>query len=150
MRKARLIEEAENGCVIGDGSRQIRYLCERARYQTEWYAVRWKRLHQLVEESDIPEELKVKFSAVMANGTTDTMELPTYDHVVNGLNAAIAQALALTDTGSHAHKLRFDPDDVGEIPAGWRVVEAIRERLLDGQKYSKEIPGEKPNHERMT
>jgi hypothetical protein len=137
MRKAWLIEQAENDCVVGNGVEQVRALCERAKFQAEWYSVRWKRLHRLVEEADIPEELKQQFSAVMANGATNSMEPPTYDQILNQLTGAIAQAAALADTGSHAHKSRFVDDGNGEPVAGWRVAEAMRDRLLDATKYSR-------------
>lgn len=44
---------------------------------------------------------------------------------------ALQHIAALGDTGSEVHKSNFDPDGVGETPAGWRVVEAMRRVALD-------------------
>ena len=49
----------------------------------------------------------------------------------NRLLWAIEYALALTNTGSEQFRTAFDPDGVGEIPAGWRVVEKVRSCLLE-------------------
>ena len=51
--------------------------------------------------------------------------------------AKIARALALTDTGSKEFREAFPPRSAGEglnpleIVPGWRVVERIREAILD-------------------
>jgi len=134
MRKARLIEDAENDVVHGNGREQIRALCERARFQSEWYSVRWKRLHEYLRDHADQDTFE-RSCNIMANGTADSMEPPTYGQILNVLQQAIEQSIALADTGSHAHKSRFDPDGVGEIPPGWRVVEAMTERLKDGLKW---------------
>jgi hypothetical protein len=136
MRKAWLIEQAENDCVIGDGVEQVRALCERAKFQAEWYSVRWKRLHEYLKTHADRATFEA-CCAIMANGTADTKEPPTYDRILNQLTGAIAQAAALADTGSHAHKTRFVDGGNGEPVAGWRVAEAMRERLLDATNYSR-------------
>lgn len=46
------------------------------------------------------------------------------------LRAGINAACELADTGSKRHREAFDPHDCGEIPAGWRVAEKMREALL--------------------
>jgi hypothetical protein len=51
--------------------------------------------------------------------------------VIPKLEQAIRDAIELADTGSEKHRAVFDPYGVGEIPAGWRVVEKMREVLAD-------------------
>ena len=51
---------------------------------------------------------------------------------IERLRQAVREAIELSDTGSDRHRAAFDPHGAGEIPAGWRVVEKIRETLIDG------------------
>jgi len=51
--------------------------------------------------------------------------------VLDGLVKSIREAIELADTKSAKHRAVFDPDGVGEIPAGWRVAEKMREVLVD-------------------
>jgi hypothetical protein len=63
-------------------------------------------------------------------------ELQGTELMMADLEAKLAKALALTDTGSTEFRQAFPPRSAGEaitpreIIAGWRVVEKIREILL--------------------
>ncbi len=63
-------------------------------------------------------------------------ELQGAEAVWTDLEAKLAKALAMTDTGSTEFRKAFPPRSAGEavtpreIIAGWRVVEKIREMLL--------------------
>lgn len=45
---------------------------------------------------------------------------------------ALQRIALLSDTGSDEHQAKFCPNGIGDgIPAGWRVVEAMREAAVD-------------------
>lgn len=51
-------------------------------FSQSWYAARWERLDQLVRE-EATEEFKSRWFNVMANGTADVHEPPTYAGLLN-------------------------------------------------------------------
>ena len=50
---------------------------------------------------------------------------------IERLKQAIREAIEISDTGSERHRAAFDPHGAGEVPAGWRVAEKMRETLVD-------------------
>jgi len=50
---------------------------------------------------------------------------------IERLEQAIREAIELSNTGSERHKTEFDPYGQGRVPVGWRVVEKMREVLVD-------------------
>ena len=50
---------------------------------------------------------------------------------IDELSAALNSIAQMEDTGSALHKALFVPDKTGEVPSGWRVAEAMRERALE-------------------
>ncbi len=94
MKSEELIERARNGEVIGNGSAQINALL--AAYDSllngqdwshQWYAVRWKRLHELIKSDAC--HIEEESCNIMANGTATSMEPPKYDWILNTLRHKI-------------------------------------------------------------
>lgn len=58
---------------------------ERVDFAHQWYAIRWKRLRQLIHE-EAP-EIEAKMCSIIANGTTSAAtggyEPPTYAQLLN-------------------------------------------------------------------
>lgn len=52
-------------------------------------------------------------------------------NTIDELTAALNSIAQLADSGSALHKATFDPHDTEQVPPGWRVVEAMRERALE-------------------
>ena len=88
------------------------------------------------------ERAKANSHLATANRLRDELEsarreATTYRHLLGGaqakcdiLTTRLTRIISLTDTGSDVFKREFDPERVGEIPSGWRVVEKIRETIL--------------------
>lgn len=70
-----------------------------------------------------------QFARVSVN--SDDQELLRLRSEVHRLESQLRYIAKLGDTGSNEHKRCFDPDGIGKVPAGWRVVEAIRTTALD-------------------
>lgn len=94
MKSKELIQRARDGEVVGDGSAQINALLAAydsalngQDYDHQWYAVRWKRLRELIE-SDAAHIFDGSCN-IMANGTADPHEPPNYDMMLNGLRHEI-------------------------------------------------------------
>ena len=97
MKADELLQRSRVGEVIGDGSAQINALLYHLdaalngqEFAHQWYAVRWKRIHELIREK-CPEH-EDEACCVMANGTGSVMEPPRYDMIVNALRTDVALA----------------------------------------------------------
>lgn len=95
----------------------------------EWYGCRWERLRALIRER--APEIEAAACCVMANGTADVDEPPTYAQQMNALRhenarlrAAVGAALAL---------LRGWPDEVHDFVTPGRPLLPLGEvrRLLE-------------------
>ena len=58
-------------------------------FTTQWYAVRIRRIRDLIEEK--APELNHELCAVLANETATSLEPPSYSQILNGLRHKIAR-----------------------------------------------------------
>lgn len=94
----------------------------------EWYAVRWKRLKQLVHE-EAP-AIEARACAIMANGTADSMEPHQYDQALAALRADAERCRKAL------RKLLKAADSEWEHLGHYRIVrEEARDAARRGSRY---------------
>ncbi|TWU39114.1 hypothetical protein Q31b_41970 [Novipirellula aureliae] len=132
ISRKELVERARSGEVIGDGSRQMMELVYQLdcalngqEYTHQWYGVRWKRLHDLLEAADIPENLKEQACRIMAHGSADSEEPPSYDQQLNHMRQKIIEAIAIAEGRTRGRRI------LPERPAVNDVAEVIRATLWE-------------------
>ena len=68
---------------------EIRQLKKQQESTHQWYAVRWKRLRDLIH-TDAP-NIENDACCIMANGTADSQDPPTYAQILNNLRHQITK-----------------------------------------------------------
>lgn len=108
------LEKAE--AIITDERMEAAQVCH------EWYAVRWARLRDLIHDNAL--HIEDEACCIMANGTADPNEPPTYDQILSQKNHEIARLQAmvngLADRIAAAHEViakRAEKDDRHELVA---------------------------------
>lgn len=81
------LEKAE--AIIRDERRDAKQFCH------EWYAERWERLRQLIR--DEAPGIEGKACCILANGTADHMEPPTYAQILAEKDAEIRRLQAMVN-----------------------------------------------------
>lgn len=120
-------------------------MAAKLRHAHEWYAVRWERLRQLIH--DDARHIEDAAISVMANGTTDTMDPPTYAQQMASLRseadlyrrgyeamgaADISEYLALCASAKH------DSERLHELDATLADEEASHQETLRLWQEAKE------------
>lgn len=109
---------------------------DRAQHTQEWYATRWRRLKEWARK-DIPDNLSNQFFSIIANGTKDPFEPPTYAQQMNVLKHHLERAVRkLSTSRKQAQELQAvwssmigDGSDV-LTPVGLKtLIEDYREEL---------------------
>jgi hypothetical protein len=99
-----------------DGAKLVRRLVDRHDNTRYWYGVRHKRLWHWAHDELTP-ELRDRYFSILANGTADVHEEPTYAQQYNQMQWRMKAAEAETASmRSELEALR------SAVPAGWRLV----------------------------
>lgn len=73
-------EATQTVTVDPELSKEIKKLKSTLEFTHQWYAVRWKRLRDLIH--DDARHIEDDACCIMANGTADSMEPPDYDRML--------------------------------------------------------------------